>query len=233
MRYNIVSIKINLTSHGHNHVTVVDKQVPFMAISQNMTNHNNNRRAKPVRNPAEYPILGLLLDGPVHGYDICRRLGEGIGSIQRLGKSQIYALLAKLEREGLVIHERVGQDNLPARNMFTLTTQGGEVVKEWLEKPVSNIRDMRLAFLTKIWFAGQASPSRERALIEKQLVVCREKAHALKKRKESCVIGNQVQVMSIEFRLTVVRAIVSWLENLLDLIEPQHPEERNEKESKE
>ena len=181
-------------------------------------------RSKSIRNPAEYPVLGILLGGPLHGYEMCRRLGEGIGSIWRLGKSQIYALLAKLEREGLVIHERVGQDNLPAKNIFSLTPEGGEVVKEWLEQPVHHIRDMRLEFLTKLWFARQASPDRERLLIEKQLGVCREKAKVLERLKESC--GNQVEALSIDFRVTVIKATVSWLEDLLDSIEIGNPNER-------
>ncbi len=193
-----------------------------MVSSQIMTSHHRATTAtKGIRNPAEYPVLGILLGGPLHGYDMCRRLGEEIGSIWRLGKSQIYALLAKLEREGLVIHERVGQENLPAKNIFSLTTEGEEVVKEWLEQPVHHIRDMRLEFLTKLWFARQASPVRERHLIEKQLAACREKTEVLARLQDSC--ENQVEGLSIAFRLTVIKAAVSWLEDLLDLTEPQNP----------
>jgi PadR family transcriptional regulator AphA len=192
-----------------------------MLSSQIMTSHHKAKATKGIRNPAEYPVLGILLGGPLHGYDMCRRLGEEIGSIWRLGKSQIYALLAKMEREGLVIHERVGQENLPAKNIFCLTTEGEEVVKEWLEQPVHHIRDMRLEFLTKLWFARQACPLRERHLIEKQLAACREKAEVLARLQDSC--GNQVEGLSIAFRLTVIKAAVSWLEDLLDLTEPQNP----------
>jgi PadR family transcriptional regulator, regulatory protein AphA len=167
--------------------------------------------------------MGMLLGGPLHGYDICRRLGEGIGSIWKLGKSQIYALLAKLEREGLVIHERVGQDNLPAKNIFSLTPEGIQVVKEWLEQPVNHFRDMRLEFVTKLWFIRQAFPEPERLLIEKQLGVCGEKVTVLEGLKDSC--GNQVEALSIDFRVTVIRATVSWLECLLDSIQTGNSKE--------
>jgi PadR family transcriptional regulator, regulatory protein AphA len=173
------------------------------------------------RNPAEYPVLGILIGGPLHGYDMCRQLSEGIGSIWRLGKSQIYALLAKLEREGLVKHERVGQESLPAKNIFSLTTQGAEVAREWIEQPVHHIRDMRLEFLTKLWFARRVSREQERHLVEKQLGACREKAEVLARLQNSC--GNQVEGLSIAFRLTVIKAAVSWLEDLLGLTEPQNP----------
>ncbi len=161
--------------------------------------------------------MGMLLGRPLHGYDICRRLGEGIGSIWKLGKSQIYVLLAKLEREGLVIHERVGQDNLPAKNIFSLTPEGIQVVKEWLEQPVNHFRDMRLEFVTKLWFVRQTFPDREWFLIEKQLGVCREKVILFEGLKESS--GNQVEALSIEFRVAVIKATVSWLEGLLHSIQ--------------
>lgn len=180
------------------------------------TPDQTSRHTKRSRNPAEYPVVGMLLGGPLHGYHICRRLGEEIGSIWKLGKSQIYALLAKLEREGLVTHERVGQDNLPAKNIFRLTPEGEEVIKEWLEQPVHHFRDMRLEFVTKLWFVRQTFPDRERALIEKQLGVCREKVKVFERLKESC--GNQVKALSIEFRVAVIKATVSWLEGLLDSI---------------
>lgn len=174
------------------------------------------RPANRSRNTAEYPVMGMLLEGPLHGYHICRRLGEEIGSMWKLGKSQVYALLAKLEREGLVTHDRVGQDNLPAKKVFSLTPQGAQVVREWLDQPVSHFRDMRLEFVTKLWFVRQACPDRERLVIEKQLDVCREKVNVFEGLKESC--GNQIKVMSIEFRVAVIKATVSWLDGLLDSI---------------
>lgn len=159
------------------------------------------------------------IKNPAQGIHICRRLGEGIGSIWQLGKSQIYALLAKLEREGLVIHERVGQETLPAKNIFSLTRKGEEVFKEWREEPVHHIRDMRLEFLTKLWFVGQFDPQSERTLIEKQLAACREKAEVLARLEDLC--RTEVEALSIGFRLTVVRAAISWLEQLPDLIKEE------------
>lgn len=193
----------------------VAQEVSSAVSSHIMTSHYQATAApKIVRNPAEFPVLGILLGGPLHGYEMCRRLKEGTGSIWRLGKSQIYALLAKLEREGLVVHERVGQDNLPAKNIFSLTSEGTQVVKEWLEQPVNHFRDMRLEFVSKLWFVRQTFPNRERLLIEKQLGVCREKVKVFERLKESC--GNRVEALSIEFRVAVIRAAVSWLEGLLE-----------------
>lgn len=170
---------------------------------------------KKSRNPAEYPILGILSRGPIHGYDICRVLVDGIGSIWRLGKSQVYALLMRLEREELVVHERVGQDNLPAKNIFSLTEQGEEVFGQWLNQPVLHVRDMRLEFLTKLWFARQVDLKMEEVLIEAQLVVCIEKAEGLKELKSAC--RTEIEALSAGLRLNMVEAAISWLEDIRKL----------------
>ena len=192
--------------------------LPFTGEIVVVSSHHVTRSAmtiKPTKtslNSAAYPILGILSRGPAHGYDICYRLREGVGSIWRLGKSQVYALLIQLERDGLVLHERVGQENLPAKNVFRLTERGEEVFREWLDRPVDHIRDMRLEFLTKLWFAAQSEPSSESLLIEKQAAACRAKVSALVKLRSAA--KTETESLSASFRLKLVEAAISWLEGL-------------------
>jgi PadR family transcriptional regulator, regulatory protein AphA len=174
----------------------------------------NTTKTENSRKPAEYPVLGILALGEAHGYDICRRLSEEVGSIWRLGKSQVYALLMRLERDGLVVHERVGQENLPAKNIFSVTPMGEEVFKEWVRTPVHHVRDMRLEFLTKLWFAQQLGSESERNLIEAQLAVCQEKVTRLESMRGSC--RTPIEYRSAEFRLAMIEVAISWLKRLLD-----------------
>lgn len=85
--------------------------------------------------------------------------------------------------------------------------------------------DMGLAFVTMLWFVRQTLPDRERLFIEKQLGVCREKVTVFEGLKESC--GNQVEALSIKFRVVVIKATVSRLEGLLDLL-PRGTEKRRD-----
>lgn len=178
-----------------------------------MTSHKmNSFEDHTPRNPAEYPILGILTFGPAHGYDVWRRLTEGIGSIWKLGRSHIYALLIRLERDGLVVHERIGQENLPARNTFRVTTKGREVFTKWFESPVRHVRDLRLEFLTKLWFAQQVGSECERRVVECQLSACREKVQRLEAFRASS--RSSIERRSLEFRLTILGAAFSWLQRL-------------------
>lgn len=176
------------------------------------THSATTRPPKRSRNPAEYPVLGMLSTGPAHGYDICRRLQTELGAVWNLGRSQIYALLSRLERDGLVAHERVGQENLPAKNIFRLTALGEEVFGAWVTTPVSHVRDMRLEFPAKLWFARQDDPLDARELIENQLAVCRAKAEVLTRLGQSC--RTEIEALSAGFKLIAVEAAISWLEEL-------------------
>jgi DNA-binding PadR family transcriptional regulator len=180
-----------------------------------MTSHSENRLPprKNVRNPAEYPLLGFLAMGPAHGYEICRVLRAEIGSIRRLGKSQIYALLAKLEQDGLVMHERVGQENLPSKNVFTIAPEGRQLLMAWVSSPVTNFRDLRLEFLTKLYVAGQLGGDREEKLVRDQLAACHHRSEQLANWKNTA--RTELERRTMEFRLAVMRAAVSWLESLL------------------
>src|SRR5438270_5405051 len=76
--------------------------------------------------PARHALLGLLLDGPCHGYDLARRFAPGtaLGDVMHLGASHLYALLARLERGGLVAGERREAGWRPPRRVYHLTEAG-------------------------------------------------------------------------------------------------------------
>ncbi len=178
-----------------------------------MTSSLETRPAPASLNPACFPVLAIVADKPIHGYDISRTLRSEIGQLWRLGKSQIYALLVKLEKAGLVQHQRIGQDAYPAKNIFTITKSGEMVLKDWAAQPVHRIRDMRLEFPAKLWFASKLGDQHKRQLIQRQLEICNEKIErleALKASEPHCVVRQ-----TLELRLSMVRGATGWLASLL------------------
>jgi DNA-binding PadR family transcriptional regulator len=183
-----------------------------------MTSHAQSNCRRRTRNPAEFTVLASLLGGPLHGYELCRNLRRDLGAIQRIGKSQTYALLTKLERQRLVERERVGQENLPAKNVFTLTALGRRTVTDWIGTPTSHLRDMRIEFPVRLWFAKQFMPGQARELITRQLAECREKATILEKRIERC--SSRIEALCYGFRFAVAQAAVAWLEEQAGRADP-------------
>jgi DNA-binding PadR family transcriptional regulator len=77
-------------------------------------------------------FLGLLGEGPVHGYDLKLRLDRRFEGSKPLPFAQVYATLSRLQRDGLVEVAEVMQDGGPERTVFAITDAGREVLTEWL-----------------------------------------------------------------------------------------------------
>jgi len=71
----------------------------------------------------ELTILGFLMSGPKSGYEI-KNIANKMMMIYNLGFNQIYPVLKKLEKEGLVHKEMVYQTGKPNKNVYTLSDTG-------------------------------------------------------------------------------------------------------------
>lgn len=169
----------------------------------------DNMQDMKLRNPADFPVLGILNRGPAHGYDLCRELSERLGEVWRLRTSHIYALLAGLEKDGLVRHERVDQETRPAKKVFSITAEGRHVFLEWVRSPVMNVRDIRLEFLAKLHFTRFESPTAVADLIANQLSVCRNSQKRLRKSRALC--KTDTECAALDFRLAMLKATEVWL----------------------
>jgi DNA-binding PadR family transcriptional regulator len=115
-------------------------------------------------------LLGLLLDGPCHGYNLARAFAPGtaLGRVAHLGPSHVYALLAHLERDGLLSGERLEQAARPPRRVYQITEAGRSAVLHWVEEPVARPRDTLLDFPLKLYLARHLDPARAQALVAGQ-----------------------------------------------------------------
>ena len=74
-------------------------------------------------------LLGMLSMGPMSGYDLKQRIELSIGNFWTESYGQIYPALRKLESDGLVVGEEVGQKE---RKAYRLTEAGRDRLEEWL-----------------------------------------------------------------------------------------------------
>ena len=120
--------------------------------------------------PARYTLLGLLLAGSRHGYDLARDFAPltPLGDVVHLSPSHLYALLGRLERDGLLNGERQESGAHPPRRVYQLTEEGRATVLRWIDEPVTRPRDMHLAFAMKFYIACRHDQRRARALVEHQ-----------------------------------------------------------------
>ncbi len=160
----------------------------------------------------EMTLLGLLRDGPRHGYDLAREFGEGtvLGDIIHLEPSLLYANLKKLERDGFVRSKVEVQGARPPRRMLELTDSGRDALSRWLAEPVERTRELRLEFLLKLYIARQVDPERVGSLVAEQADVCRGFIASLG--EQLAQEQDDFRRLVLEMRLAQNTALVAWLE---------------------
>lgn len=90
-----------------------------------------------------HAVLAALLDGEYSGYQLAKVFDVSVANFWHALPQQLYAELAKLEKEGLVAGRQVVQETRPNKRLFHVTDAGRAALEEFAaaaSKP-SVIRD--------------------------------------------------------------------------------------------
>jgi DNA-binding PadR family transcriptional regulator len=79
-------------------------------------------------------VLALLAKEPSHGYELRARMRLALGPLGDVTNAgQVYVVLTRLEKAGLVTSERAqGLADRPDRKVYALTADGQARVADWL-----------------------------------------------------------------------------------------------------
>lgn len=101
----------------------------------------------------ELLFLGLLKDGPKHGYEIKRLIEEDLSRFVGLKIKSIYYPLRKMEKSGLIKKDTGREGNWPEKFVYSLTKKGEKLFEDKInesflsiERPYFDI-DLSLYFL--------------------------------------------------------------------------------------
>lgn len=188
----------------------------------------------------ELAILGLLEEQDLHGYEIRRRLRDGLGLLANVSFGSLYPALARLERAGAVETSTEGRhlDPTPpltgslsgeravlrarrrehmhrrrARKVYRITTTGSRVFAELLAGG-GGTEDAR-SFSLRWAFAGHLAPTARRSLVE------RRRARLVERREEieRSVAGRRLDPYArsvVEHTAEVLEHDIRWLERLYE-----------------
>ncbi|MFD8984526.1 PadR family transcriptional regulator [Streptomyces sp. NPDC059564] len=90
-----------------------------------------------------HAVLAALLDGEYSGYQLAKAFDVGVANFWHALPQQLYAELAKLEKDGLVAGRQVVQENRPNKRLFRVTDAGRAELEDFAAAPPkpSFIRD--------------------------------------------------------------------------------------------
>ena len=114
----------------------------------------------------KFGILGMLVQGPLHGYEVKTRFEEMLGGTWEVNIGQIYTTLQRLERDGLV--EPVGERGERGKHAYALTADGQAALHDWLERPEEEPQQLREEMYVKLLLSSRIANGSLQTLLARQ-----------------------------------------------------------------
>lgn len=156
-------------------------------------------------------MLGFLLDGPMHGYDLYKQANERLGLVWHVGQSQLYAIVNTYVARGWIRTRIQTQATRPSKKILELTFAGREAFANWLTKPARGLREFRVDFFLRLYFAQTTGVISPKHLIDRQIAASRIELDAL--RRMHAGPEDTFNHFTRSFRIQQLTAILKWLEN--------------------
>ena len=157
--------------------------------------------------------LGVLILGKSSGYDIGKKIEQEFGHFMDVASSGVYHALKVLLEEGLVEFEKIEQNSLPDKKVYSITEQGKEVLTNELNQ-LAPRHKVRSQFLLLLYFSELLSEQRLQEVFQeriKELTFWTEFAGDWLKNKP-CPTQTKGQEFMAEYALTVMSAERQFLE---------------------
>ena len=160
----------------------------------------------------EFALLGFLIAGQSHGYDLHQKFISELGHVWHMSQSQAYTILKRLENRGDVSAHIVEQEKLPARQVLRITAQGRRRFFEWLELGIgTNARSIRLEFLTRLYFTQLHRPENISQIYHAQVAEIEARVEKLESLLENLPPDQLFNRLSLDLRLQQMRLVQNWI----------------------
>ena len=159
-------------------------------------------------------MLGLLTAGPRHGYELKSAFESELAPQSSLNFGQVYASLERLEREGLVAHEVVSQEERPDKKVFQLTERGEQELAQWLHAPSVLSLDLRNETFLKLAVARRVPAGDPVAVLRVERRHAFARLHEVTEARMRAAEGGGPLELELLLDLASLRleAFLQWLE---------------------
>ena len=160
--------------------------------------------------PAEWAALGIIAEGPVHGYDVARQLAADgpLGAVWTVSRPLVYRAVALLEEQGYVIPAASeASARGPNRVVLEATRAGRKVLDRWLREPVPHVRDIRSVLLLKLALLERRDAD-ARPLLDAQRAIVHELVTNLERRRRQ---AHDFDRVLLTWRIESARAVLRFI----------------------
>lgn len=150
-------------------------------------------------------LLGLLKEGPRHGYEIDQEIvSREYRQWARISKSTIYAALDRLTRQNCVAVTTQTVGSRPPRKVFSLTATGHTRLLDLIQKALSSSGPIHSDRLLGLIFASASADQRVRHNLFASLAIIEKDIAELDDERSQS--SDPLTDILLEFRQAVLRA---------------------------
>jgi DNA-binding PadR family transcriptional regulator len=176
----------------------------------------------------ELAVLGLLAwSGEASGYELHKRAENSVGFIWAPARSQLYAVLKRLEGDGLIAGRRVAQADRPDKRLFRLTGAGTETLHGWLDRVEPIEPEDRDGMLLKLFFGAYGDPDAGRRQLLDYLERCQDRLATYREIERSFDDEEpgdpsaRRRLQTLRLGIALMEASRSWAQETIGALEAQ------------
>jgi DNA-binding PadR family transcriptional regulator len=164
----------------------------------------------------ELILLGLLKEGPKHGYEIKKRVKKILMLFAGIDLKSIYYPLKVLEKKGLIIKRITKPGRRPARIVYCLSAKGQSRFDELLAQSFLNFKRPQFSLDLSLYFLDYIKPDIARRRLRGRMLILRKLSKDLRQTTNSLKNKkSQSLVYILEHDLQMVETELKFLSNLI------------------
>jgi DNA-binding PadR family transcriptional regulator len=177
-------------------------------------------KRRKVANPLALAVLAELLLGPLHPYEIGRRLKEhGKDRNIKYNRSSLYMVVEQLTKAGFIAEQETLRDTQrPERTVYALTDEGRHELYDWLRELVAQPWHEYPQFGVALSLLSVLSPTEAVELLGERLVALGEEADEIRAAVRTAADGGLPWVFLVEeeYRLALLDAESRFVTGLIE-----------------
>jgi DNA-binding PadR family transcriptional regulator len=165
-----------------------------------------------------FVLLGLLTQGPRHGYELKRGHDAQLPGARPLGFGQVYATLGRLERDGLVTAAGTDRDGGPDRVTYRITDEGLASLTDWLSAVEPPVPFVTSALFSRVMVALTAvgrEAAHDYLIRQRAAHTTRLREWTARKNDPAATFGD---VLAADYAITHLDADLRWLHTTVERV---------------
>jgi len=167
-------------------------------------------------------ILGLVLEKPMHGYEINQIIGsEEMQSWLDISRTSVYYALSRLKKQGFITEVVEKQHNKPDRSIFRITEAGRELFFNSLSQSLAEQERVFLEYNIGLFFINKLTKERAVEVLEKRKRFLKKWRSTLNEHLKVTRNGQEhpsTLRAVIDHTLSFTESEVSWLDSFIESV---------------